>query len=852
MVTVLLLSATFAVAAGIGYTASQPLLSDGSAFLSRGHTVAHVSGETGKSDAEIAMQLATGKEELQPVRLPDGRLAVVNKTTGTVSFFDTATLAPSSPPTNRPGSAGKIEPVATSADAYLVDRERQTVEKIGLPSEPAPAAVPIPGGITAAVPAGDSLWVISGQGEVTEVVAGKAVRTVRLGMTAAGMTVADHHSVVVAQDGTAYTLDSAQPRAIGNVGVSGTSLVLATWRGAGRYVVAVDRATGRVGVLDPRTGTQRTFTFKAPQRKPDFDAPVLLGERIYVPDRAGPSLWRIDLAKGTADDTPLDVPGQPGAFSLTVESGRVWANSQYDRRSLIIDGDGHHHYGDKGTGAELGDTEGQQGSGGASGGPAGPGGQPGGVPAGGPGGGEAPAVTLPTFPRGTPYREACKAITELKLVCRAVAVGDDSGLRTGDVVNTEPAGGQQVPAGSRVIVRYSGPLRTPAVLDVWHEDACRQIRAARLTCDAQVDPAPALAPERLGRVLTQTPAPQGSIAKGGRVTVTYPDSVALPSFADQASGAACDRLQTVYRMTCRAVEGNPPAAGTTPGQVYAQDPPAATVARMGATVTLTYYRGRSAVPQALGTNVSAACAAVQSAGFVCQPVQGRTAWGTGRPAAEVYDQAPPATTQAAVGTQVTLTYYSDQMELPNYGGLNIDTACNDLAARGFQCHREAHPHRSVNVVFGQNLPPGVYTLGTMVTVYYSPWAMVDLWVTQFGPSWQLATSGAWRIGLAYPPQAIPGGRTIYQYMCSLGGTRCRGYGTNVFYSAMPPGTPTIDPDFNSAVFATFMTCNGTPGQVRVWRTWNAGNPRRYGVVVSDGKPIAPPSGDAEELGCVWN
>ncbi|GFJ81086.1 hypothetical protein [Phytohabitans houttuyneae] len=138
LLTVATLAGILTAAAGIGYTASRPLLGDGSAFLGKGHTVAHVNGETGKSDAEVAMQLATGKETLQPVRMPDGRLAIVNKDTGTVSYLDAATLAPDAPAEQRPTSKGRIEPVPTESDGYLVDQERDTVEKITKPGQSPP------------------------------------------------------------------------------------------------------------------------------------------------------------------------------------------------------------------------------------------------------------------------------------------------------------------------------------------------------------------------------------------------------------------------------------------------------------------------------------------------------------------------------------------------------------------------------------------------------------------------------------------------------------------------------------------------------------------------------------------
>ncbi|HEX6683489.1 MAG TPA: PASTA domain-containing protein [Candidatus Limnocylindrales bacterium] len=867
MLTIGVLLGTFAVAAGVGYTASRPLLGDGCAFLGKGHTVAHVCGETGKSDAEIAARLATGKEDLQPVRLPDGRLAILNRTTGTLSYFDSATLTPTSVPTARPESAGTLEPIPTSSDGYLVDPERKTVERIAAPEQPAAQPIRIPDGITAAAPTGDSLWVMTPKAEVVEVADGRVVRTIRLGVAPVGITVADSHPVVVAEDGNAYTLDAASPKLIGNLRLTGRGLKLGTWRGAGRYVVAVEPGTGRVAVLDPRTGNQRTVQLNAQSGRTELDNPVTLGEWVYVPDRAGPGLWRIDLAKGTADDKPLDVPGQPGAFRVTVESGRVWANSQYDRRVLVVDADGHHQYADKGPSPEIGDSESPAAQPGPGGGTPQPGAPPPPPPQetqpnpqpGGPTAPATPTVTIPSFPARTPYRQACAELTRMKLVCRAVPAGDRDGLRTGDVIETDPRAGATVPEGSRVVVRYAGPLKTPSVVGLWHEEACRQIIAAKLKCAATIDPNPALAPAQLGTVTSQSPGPQEQLPKGGTVSVTYSDTIELPSFIGQSWSAACDQIGQLYRMKCESSAGDPPPAGKQVGQVYNQNPAVPFVARIGTTITLRYYRGTSKVPPVTSKQRAAACADIQREGFACKQVEGVTAWGSGSAAGVVYQQSPTADGRDyPVGTEVTVVYYSSSQDLPNYGGTNAEAACADLNARGFQCHRATQPLRTTNIVEGQSVPAGRHALGTAVTIVYNPHPLIDWWISKFGSGWAMVSgSGTYRIGFGYPVNASwtsGGGQWVYQYTCGAGGTACRGHPQSVFYSRIvPPGTGYVDPQFTGNGFTIFMACTGAPGQRRVWRTWNIDADRKftYGLLHHEG--TAKPAGydDAESLGCIW-
>jgi beta-lactam-binding protein with PASTA domain len=868
MTTIAILTGVLVAAVGAGYTATQPVLGDGLAFLSHGHTFESFNGETGRVDAVAAgLQLATGKEEIQTVRLADGRLAVVNKTTGSVVLVDSATLTSDTPPVSRPDSVGKIEPVATRSDGYLVDRERNTVELIAIPGRPAPEPVRIADGIAAAVPCADSVWVLTTGGKILEVVAGQARQPISVGARLVGITVADSHPVAVADDGTAYAVDGEHPTAMGKLGVSGGHLVLGSWRGAGRYVTAVDR-TGQVGVLDPGTGHATTWQLHSPVSRPEYGEPVTLGTWVYVPDYAGPYLWRIDVTTPDAGTKPLEVPGQPGHFDLVVAGGKVWANSQYDRRVLIVEANGHDSRGDKGPRPEVRDDEGQSGP------PAGGGPEPGSQPATPPTGAEAegaptepsgPMVTIPSFARHTPHEEACAELERLKLSCRAVAGGDEAGLGTGEVLGTEPKAGTQVPEQSRVIVRYVGPLRTPSVVGVWYESACRQIRAAKLTCvaNALADPAPS--PGQLGLVVSQSPDPTESIPKGATVTITYRDKVPLPDLTSQMYGEACDRITKVYRMTCVAEPGAPYPSGSRAGQVYQQDPPAATVAAMSSataktTVKVRYYRGESTMDKLIGDNVSSACTRIQTLGLQCAqpPIEGTCAWGTGHAVNEVYAQQYPTGTQLPVGTTVTLTYYGDKCPLPALSG-DIDQACAKVANLGFQCNPVAVLHPSYRTVISQDQPAGTYPLGSAITLRYSAWQPVEYWVQPWGTQWQanqivVGNPGnglAVRLGLGYPAgTAIPGGRGINQFLCTSGD--CRGYPEGMFYSRLQTGMPAVPPGFvNQGQALVLLDCS-TPGSRPVWRAWPAGSPRYYRVGVG---PIPTqfqqPNGDTEILGCVW-
>ena len=845
MLTVVTLAGALAAATGIGYTASRPLLDDGSTFLGKGHEVAHVNGETREADAETAMRLANGKEQIQTVRLPDGRAVTVNKETGTMSYLDAATLDPDAPLENRRDSRGQIDPVPTESDGYLVDRKRDTVEKIAPPGKPAPKPVHVEGGIKATAPSANSVWVVTESNEVIEVIDGREVRRVQLGASLLGITVADSHPVVVADDGTAYLVDGEQPRVVGKLGVAGPAVKLGSWAGAGRQILAVDVKSHQFAVLDPRTGRGLTVALAAGERA-ELDAPVMLREFAYLPDYSAPRprLWKIDLSRGKVTGEPMVVPGQPGYFDLKVDGGRVWANNQYDRSVLIVNADGQKYHADKGDGPELTDTEGQTGppdqdKGTGTKNPPPDRNPPDRDPApqAPPKGTGGKTVTVPSFERGTSYEQACERLEELGLRCRPVAVGENEpGLDAGDVLGTSPAAGRRVPVPSRVVVRYVGPLRTPSVVGSSHQEACRQIRSAELSCARNVADDEALAPEQLGLVSEQDPPANADIDRGNTVTITYRDSIRLPSFVNQPFTDTCTRLEDLYKMTCHAVPGDPAIGGRQGGHIQAQEPIAGTLVKMDATITVRYYVGENAPGSVIGSNIDAACATIESQGHGCIRTEAGCAWGTGYAVGEVSDQKPAAGTQLAVGTDITLTFYTDKCPLGDYRNTSWESACSGINRLGFQCNPVQVLHPTPGTVVAQDPVGGTQLLGTVVTIHWSPWTPMQI------------AFGTVR-GTAYPPgTGIPYPRTIYHYTCNKGGTKCRGLPRNEFYSHLEPGSPTIDTDFDGAQAAVLMTCGTAAGQRKVWRTWNGGSPRHYQHVVSE---TAPPADDVEELGCIW-
>jgi len=854
--TAVLLVGVLAATVGAGYGVSQPFLDDGSTYLARNYTVVHVNGETGRTDAMVARSLATGKQRIEPVPMPDGRVAIVNHDAGTVEFVDAATLEPKGKPMKRPGSETRLAILPTASGSYLVDTATNTVEQIAAPGGTAPPAVRLPARIRAAVPAGDSVWVLAFDGNTHRVTQGRLEQTPALGEIAVGLTVADEHPIAVTATGAAWTVDGGSPRRIGDTGVHTAQPVLGSWKGAGRHMIAVDEKSRRVVAIDPRTRDKIEVNLKIPTgQEPKLGSPVVLGTRVYVPDRAGrpPGLWQVDLTTREAASKPLEVPAKPGDdFELKVDGGRVWANSQYAPSALVVDGKGDSTEVDKGTDPNLTEPP----DGGVTPPPSPPrGGQTPPAPSGGDESGR--TVTVPDIDRGTPYEDACDEIRRARLRCDPLAAGDERGLDTGDVIGTNPRGGATVRENSSVVVRYVSPLRVPEVVGVAHNEACTRIENVGLECRPTVDAALAATPEELNAVATQDPPAGDEIDKGGTVTVTYHNTIPLPSLTGMSQGEAC-ALVRAHKMVCQPVAGVPAPAGQQAGVVYEQSPVAGATAQAGATITVTFYTGDGPVGNYVGMTYQDACAQIAAARFGCDPQVGVTAAGSGQQPGIVYAQNPLANSRQDIDRPVTVIYYSPNNDLPSVLKMDFNQACAEITRREFRCNMVPTPYPTLNLVEAQDPQPGNHPIGTVVNVYYSPWQAVPFWIYQHNEHnvWVLRREGdipdgyggrgRFPLGLAYPPDGIPGQRRINGYFCTSGPANCYGLPLNHFASAI--GSYNAAGWNGPGPIAEFLRCEvgGRP----VWRTWTDGSPRIYGITMDAG--AAAGFGDRQEvIGCVW-
>ncbi|HEU5160099.1 MAG TPA: PASTA domain-containing protein [Streptosporangiaceae bacterium] len=795
MLAMVVLATVLAVGAGVGYSVARPLLlGDGSAFLERDHTVVRVNGATGEADAESG-QVATGSEQVQTVRLPDGRVVAVNKETGAVTVIDGATMAS----TRRPGAGGGpstakgLEPIATKSGGYLVNMGNGTVQELPPPGRAAPPApVPVRGGIRAAVPAGDSLWVLTEGDELVEMRAGREVRRFGLGEALNGITVADGHPVAVSRLGKAYVVDSDQPHLIGVLGLSGDEVVFGSWRGAGRYVLAADNATHRVAVLDPRTGRVVRPTLDVPYIT-RLGPPVVLEEYAYVPDYTGSRLWRVNAATGAVDGR-LRVPkGDGSGFDLQVSGGHIWANNQYDPYALIVDRDGRDHRADKAPGPEPRGTA-------TAGGPGRPGHGPRpGMPR-APGRSDGPprreSVSPGQVPStlGLPHDDACRLINRAGFGCRERT--DPTGVtdpdQVGAVASQDPPAGTAKP-GTTVTITYPDTFTMPDVRGQSQGEACARLRKYTLRCR----PAPGLAAagaHRPGEVYEQNPG-QGTVAREGDTArlLFYGGNGPVGRYVGRNVDEACAQVEA-DGFQCRPQKGRT-AAGTDlqPRTIYQQDPPPGTRQDIKRPVALTFYSDTNTVPDVKGKDRDEACAVLSQAGFACADNHALAA---------------------------------------NYRIVNDEDGIGGEQPIG----------TPVNIYWSRWQP-------VTFSITQGP---VHVWTLHQG-------AGHFTVGAAYPPGAdIPGARTVNGFICTSGGDRCRGLDENHLYTlSTDPALGVERPRWRGPTpTAVFMDCALVQGAgarpiYRAWRDFGgwptSGRGYREEGITSD------PTGweDNELLGCVW-
>ncbi len=634
MVAGALLVGLFAASVGAGYSMTKPELSNAQAVVQRGDTPVLVNTETERVEVE-ARALATGEQILELVTLADGRVASVNSSTNQVvllgeDFGNPAEVTPSSTVPRQHTEMPVVVPSASAAFVLFPDSD--VVEQIR-DDNTTGSPVQVPGATEFAVGDGaGGLWLLTEDGKVVHVTGNRIARTISAPTPIKHLTLADGRPIGITTAGEALDIAATPLKSISREPVpSGSSVVVPSTKGSGRYLVLLDR-TGKLVSIDPRTGQRREFDDLPSGAGHDLGVPVLLDDVVYVPDYQTHELIPRDLLSGEKK-APVAVPGKSPRFVVDVQDRRVVANDPKDRGTLAITPDGRPAVIDKGKGSGVvTDTDRIEPPGTLSSEskptttPSSPTNIP--LP---PSSKQTatsappvPEVLVPLIPPGTRRDEACDLVRAAELQCQALDIG--VGGETGTVRDTSPRGGARVPEDSTVTVHvYGDNTKVPKVVGRNKKNACETVNtvlapAGSNVCDEQAMPTAAANWGMLGVVAEQSPSDGDFVTHATRVTVRYWDFVTMPDLVSVAQDGAsiCNTIiaDTGGQVKCTTTQGAEGAEGA----VQASSPASGEPVRAGQTVVLTVFRQAApptSVPDVRNMTQDAACATVQTAGFVC-------------------------------------------------------------------------------------------------------------------------------------------------------------------------------------------------------------------------------------------
>jgi beta-lactam-binding protein with PASTA domain len=646
VVVLAVLASVLVVAFGTGYRASQAVVDDGSAYLVKGRSITHINAETGRSDADVARELAKGDERLQVVQTPSGQVYVVSAD-GTTTKIDLGEMAPAQ---SLKGTPGKTEVLGSGSDTYYVDRGHGTVELFNPDTMAAGRSVPLPHGVTAAVAtsSGRTLWVLSGD-RLLRVVDGVVVASTPVGNSDQRLTLVGNKPVLVDGGGTVRLVENDKVRAIDAGLPAGDTLELNQPGVAGSTVWVADEAAGNLVGINVTKG-QTTTTPLGSGDHANLGPSVTLGGRVYVPDYTGHVVRVVSAGDGTFERT-IPVTGTSTTFDLFVEDGRVWINDPAARTARVLDGAGRGTVIDKGAGHGVkdpgerppaqppvhvpvasappgstadkpGDTKTDAPRGASSGGgskPADPA-RPAANPTPDPGGNQPTAPAQPAaidVPNtvGQPKDQACATLQAAGLGCSAQGIGTQQGVPPDQVVSSSPAAGEHVAAGTIVTVQYAGAVTVPDLAGRTPTQACDELLSpAGLACNAQPS---GVAPDGqpVNAVNAQDPAPGTQVAGGSTVTFNFFDKFRVADYTDQQPAAVCQSLST-RPITCKLVDLQAGPRGSKQNVVVEQSLPPGDYAA-GQTITVGFYTGENGdpIPNVVGQQAANACAAMANAGY---------------------------------------------------------------------------------------------------------------------------------------------------------------------------------------------------------------------------------------------
>lgn len=356
------LAAVLAATFGVGYRASHSLLAGSGAFVQKGHTVVHVNAESATVDAEAARDLATGRERLEVVQTDPETVWVVNHTTGRVTRLPTATMTPTDAP-QKLRTPARARVMTGGGQGYVVDPDSGTLnrldstsgqaQRVELPDKVTQVVVDSKGKAWAFAPKTGELYQVA-NGRLTDrtKVAEPQERSARLALVKDQPVVyrpaAGSITVASAAGGHPTSIPAPQKQGAVRLGVGPTDRPLLT---------ALVPSTGELYVADIASGTVRATDVLEPYAGSGLGDPVVLGDRIYVPDQRLRQIAVLDLTSLRLRDT-VSMPSGKDPFELFIRDGRVWANDPYAPTMLVFDRAGVPTTIDKGTGDGVGGDDG--------------------------------------------------------------------------------------------------------------------------------------------------------------------------------------------------------------------------------------------------------------------------------------------------------------------------------------------------------------------------------------------------------------------------------------------------------------------------------------------------------------
>jgi serine/threonine-protein kinase len=263
-----------------------------------------------------------------------------------------------------------------------------------------------------------------------------------------------------------------------------------------------------------------------------------------------------------------------------------------------------------------------------------------------------------------------------------------------------------------------GPVKVPALAGQKYSDA----ESAAKNGDFKVTKGqPKYCKEDKGTICKTKPGAGKEIEHGDTVTVIMskgPAPVAVPDVTNQQFE---DAKQTLEQANFKVEKETQETSNAQPGTVLSQSPTGDEKAKKGSTVTLTVATKKMVtVPNVVGNNYDQAKAQLEAIGF---EVAQKTQQDDSHPANTVLEQDPKGNTQAAEGSQVTLTVSTGpaKVAVPDVTNQLVKDAINNLKAQGFKPKMAAPMDPNNSTVVSTNPPAGTQApKGSEVTITARP------------------------------------------------------------------------------------------------------------------------------------